>query len=102
MHISKKPKKSKKSKKIIIKPLKISNYIKNELSSKFLLLYTGISRGSEKVIETQIQNIENNDKKGIKSLLKLKKNTLGALPQRSASTDRKKRKETINKNTLGA
>lgn len=65
----------KKSKKIIIKPLKISNYIKNELSSKFLLLYTGISRGSEKVIETQIKNIENNEKKGIKSLLKLKENT---------------------------
>jgi D-glycero-alpha-D-manno-heptose-7-phosphate kinase len=66
----------KKSKKIIIKPLKISNYIKNELSSKFLLLYTGISRGSEKIIETQIQNIENNDKKGIRSMLKLKKNTI--------------------------
>lgn len=65
----------KKSKKIIIKPLKISNYIKNELSSKFLLLYTGISRGSEKVIEAQIKNIEINDKKAIRSMLKLKKNT---------------------------
>ena len=64
----------KKTKKIIIKPLKISYYMKNELSSKLLLLYTGISRGSEKIIESQIKSIQNNEKRGIHAMLRMKKN----------------------------
>ncbi len=65
----------KKTNKIKIKPIKISNYMKNELSSKFLLLYTGISRGSEKIIESQISYIDKNQKKSIQAMIKMKKNT---------------------------
>ena len=49
--------------------------MKNELSSKFLLLYTGISRGSEKIIESQISYIDKNQKKSIQAMIKMKKNT---------------------------
>lgn len=42
--------------KVIVNPLRIKNWIKNELESSLVLYYTGQSRDSAKIIDEQIHN----------------------------------------------
>jgi D-glycero-alpha-D-manno-heptose-7-phosphate kinase len=44
------------SEKVIVNPLRVKNWIKNELESSLVLYYTGKSRDSAQIIAEQIQN----------------------------------------------
>lgn len=57
---------------VIVNPLKVKNWIKNEIESELVLYYTGTSRESSKIINEQIKNTKNKNKNSIKNMLKLK------------------------------
>ena len=48
---------------VIVNPLRIKNWIKNELEHRMLLFYTGTSRDSAKIIDEQVKNTEKKDNK---------------------------------------
>jgi D-glycero-alpha-D-manno-heptose-7-phosphate kinase len=58
---------------VIVNPLRIKNWIKNELESSLVLYYTGRSRDSAKIINEQIKNTRNSNKNSIEAMHELKK-----------------------------
>lgn len=58
--------------KVIVNPLRIKQDIINELQFNLLLYYTGTSRLSSKIIETQVQNVKNTKEKSVEAMYKLK------------------------------
>jgi D-glycero-alpha-D-manno-heptose-7-phosphate kinase len=58
---------------VIVNPLRIKNWMINELESSMVLYNTGISRNSAKVIEEQIQNIVDKNERATVASHQLKK-----------------------------
>ncbi len=61
---------------VIVNPLRIKNWIKNELEHRMLLFYTGTSRDSAKIIDEQVKNATKKDNRSIEGMHELKKNAL--------------------------
>ncbi len=59
--------------KVLVNPLRIKKEYINELEFNVLLYYTGTSRLSAKIIESQAQNAKNKNEKAIDAMHKLKK-----------------------------
>ncbi|MBE6035710.1 MAG: dehydrogenase [Clostridiales bacterium] len=57
---------------VIVNPLRIKRWIKNELESSLVLYYTGKSRESAKIIEQQIKSV-NEDENRLEGMHQLKK-----------------------------
>lgn len=57
---------------VLVNPLRIKNWIKNELESSLILFYTGTSRDSAKIINEQIKNTLNKDLDSIEGMHELK------------------------------
>lgn len=53
---------------VIVNPLRIKNWIKNELENSLVLYYTGISRESAKIIDEQIKNTESKVKESLEGM----------------------------------
>jgi len=58
---------------VIVNPLRLKRWIRNELEASLILFYTGISRESANIINEQIQHTEKGDIKSIESMNELKK-----------------------------
>ena len=58
--------------KVIVNPLRIRLEIINELQFNLLLYYTGTSRLSSKIIESQVRNVHGKKKKSIEAMHRLK------------------------------
>ena len=58
--------------KVIVNPLRIKSWIKNELEESLILYYTGTSRESAKIITQQIESVKN-DEARLQGLHELKK-----------------------------
>jgi D-glycero-alpha-D-manno-heptose-7-phosphate kinase len=61
---------------VVVNPLRIKNWIKNEFQNSLILLYTGVSRQSAKIIDQQIDGVKTNDEFGIKNMHALKENAV--------------------------
>jgi len=57
---------------VIVNPLRLKRWIRNELEASLVLFYTGVSRESANIIKEQIQHTINGDKKSIESMHELK------------------------------
>lgn len=57
---------------VIVNPLRIKNWIRNELESSLVLYYTGTSRDSAKIIEEQIKNTKQRREESIQGMHELK------------------------------
>lgn len=57
---------------VLVNPLRIKNWIKNELENSLVLYYTGTSRDSARIIDEQIKNTKGKDKKSIEGMHELK------------------------------
>jgi D-glycero-alpha-D-manno-heptose-7-phosphate kinase len=62
-----------KDEKVIVNPLRLKRWIRNELEASLVLFYTGISRESAGIIKTQIENTKNNNIKSVENMHELKK-----------------------------
>lgn len=62
--------------KVIVNPLRIRNWAKNELENNLLIYFLGISRDSSKIINEQIKNTKQNKKESVDAMLELKQITL--------------------------
>ena len=60
---------------VIVNPLRLKRWIRNELEASLVLYYTGVSRESAKIINEQIQHTQKGDK-NIESMHELKKQAL--------------------------
>jgi len=58
---------------VIVNPLRLKRWIKNELESSLVLYYTGVSRESANIIKEQIEHTQRGDKKNLESLHELKR-----------------------------
>ena len=58
---------------VIVNPLRLKRWIRNELEASLVLYYTGISRESANIIKEQIQHTQKGDEKSIESMHELKK-----------------------------
>ncbi|GHV75436.1 dehydrogenase [Spirochaetia bacterium] len=58
--------------KVIVNPLRLKRWIRNELEASLVLFYTGVSRESANIIKHQIENTKNNDTKSIENMHELK------------------------------
>lgn len=61
---------------VIVNPLRVKNWIKNELESSLLLYYTGTSRDSAKIIDEQVKHTKNKESKSLEAMHRLKKGAL--------------------------
>lgn len=61
---------------VIVNPLRVKNWILDELESSLVLYYTGISRESAKIINEQTKNVKQKNNKSIDALHKLKYDAL--------------------------
>ncbi len=61
-----------KDEKVIVNPLRIRSKFLNELSHNLILYFTGTSRLSSKIIETQRQNVFSQNKQSIEAMHQLK------------------------------
>ena len=61
---------------VIVNPLKVKNWIKNEIESELVLYYTGTSRESAKIIKDQVKNTKAKDEKSIEGMLELKQTAI--------------------------
>ncbi|MGC8677476.1 MAG: dehydrogenase [Hydrogenobaculum sp.] len=61
---------------VIVNPLRIKSDIINELEMNLLLYYTGTSRLSSKIIETQVKNVRENKEKSVEAMHKLKEQAI--------------------------
>ncbi|GMO64607.1 MAG: dehydrogenase [Treponemataceae bacterium] len=59
--------------KVIVNPLRLKRWIRNELEASLVLYYTGVSRESANIIREQISNTEKNVEKSTESMHELKK-----------------------------
>ena len=57
---------------VIVNPLRLKRWIKNELEASLVLYYTGVSRESANIIKEQIMHTQQGDKKNLDSLHELK------------------------------
>lgn len=57
---------------VIVNPLRIKNWIKNELESSLILYYTGTSRDSAKIIDEQVRLTKEKNKMSIDGMHELK------------------------------
>ncbi|MFP4089738.1 MAG: dehydrogenase [Cyclobacteriaceae bacterium] len=57
---------------VIVNPLRIKQWVLNELESSFVLYYTGSSRESANIIQEQIKNTNEKKKQSIDAMLELK------------------------------
>ena len=62
--------------KIIVNPLRLKRWIRNELEASLVLYYTGVSRESANIINEQIQHAKNRDEKSLESMHELKRQAL--------------------------
>jgi D-glycero-alpha-D-manno-heptose-7-phosphate kinase len=58
--------------KVIVNPLRIKNWIKNEIESSLVLYYTGTSRESAAIINDQIKNTKSKNQKSLEGMHELK------------------------------
>jgi len=61
-----------KDERVIVNPLRLKNWIRNELEASMVLFYTGVSRESANIIKEQIQHTLEGDKKSIESMHEMK------------------------------
>ncbi|MCG8605304.1 dehydrogenase [bacterium] len=61
---------------VIVNPLRIKNWIINELESSMILYFTGASRESAQIIDEQTSNVQNQNQKSIEAMHKLKADSL--------------------------
>jgi D-glycero-alpha-D-manno-heptose-7-phosphate kinase len=59
--------------KVIVNPLRLKRWIRNELEASLVLYYTGVSRESATIINKQIENTEKKNEKSIDNMHELKK-----------------------------
>ena len=57
---------------VIVNPLRLKRWIRNELEASLVLYYTGVSRESANIIKEQILHTEKGDKKNIDSMHEIK------------------------------
>ncbi|MCL1994473.1 MAG: dehydrogenase [Spirochaetes bacterium] len=57
---------------VIVNPLRLKKWIRNELESSLVLYYTGVSRESANIIKEQIRHAEKGDAKNIESMHEVK------------------------------
>jgi len=60
---------------VIVNPLRIKKWIKNEIENSLILYYTGTSRDSAKIIDEQIKSTKTKNKISIEAMHELKKLT---------------------------
>jgi D-glycero-alpha-D-manno-heptose-7-phosphate kinase len=58
---------------VIVNPLRLKRWIRNELEASLVLYYTGVSRESANIISEQIQHAKKGDVKNIESMYEMKK-----------------------------
>lgn len=58
--------------KVLVNPLRIRNWIVNELESSIILHYTGVSRASADIIESQISSVSNNKNNSLEHMHQIK------------------------------
>lgn len=61
---------------VIVNPLRVKNWIINELESSMLLYYTGVSRESAKIIDEQTKNAKEKNQKSLEAMHELKADAL--------------------------
>ena len=61
---------------VIVNPLRIKQWVINELENSFVLFYTGSSRESANIINEQIKNTTQKNKRSIDAMLELKADSI--------------------------
>lgn len=61
---------------VIVNPLRIKRWIKNEIENSLILYYTGTSRESAKIIDEQIDNVKKKSEKSLEGMHELKKSAI--------------------------
>lgn len=61
---------------VIVNPLRVKNWIINELESSMVLYYTGVSRESAKIIDEQTKNARERNQKSLQAMHELKADAL--------------------------
>ncbi|WP_017733577.1 GHMP family kinase ATP-binding protein [Nafulsella turpanensis] len=61
---------------VIVNPLRIKQWVINELENSFVLFYTGSSRESANIINEQIKNTTEKNKRSIDAMLELKADSI--------------------------
>ncbi|MDR1803767.1 MAG: dehydrogenase [Treponema sp.] len=59
--------------KVIINPLRLKRWIRNEIEASLVLYYTGVSRESANIIKEQIQHTQKGDTKNLESMHEMKR-----------------------------
>ena len=57
---------------VIVNPLRLKRWIRNELEASLVLFYTGVSRESASIIDEQIKHTKSGNRKSIESMHELK------------------------------
>jgi len=58
---------------VIVNPLRLKRWIRNEIEASLVLYYTGVSRESANIISEQIEHTQKNDGKNIESMHEMKR-----------------------------
>ncbi len=61
---------------VIVNPLRLKKWIKNEIESSLILYYTGTSRESAKIIDEQIKNVKEKSEKSLEGMHELKESAI--------------------------
>lgn len=61
---------------VIVNPLRVKNWIKNEVENSLVLYYTGTSRESAAIIDEQIKNTKAKDSKSLEGMHELKRSAV--------------------------
>jgi D-glycero-alpha-D-manno-heptose-7-phosphate kinase len=62
--------------KVIVNPLRLKRWIRNELEASMVLYYTGVSRESANIIKEQIEHTNRGDTKNIEGMHELKRQSI--------------------------
>jgi len=65
-----------KGEKVIVNPLRVKNWILNELESSLILYFTGASRDSANIIDEQVRNTRNKEKHALEATHEIKQDAL--------------------------
>jgi len=57
---------------VVVNPLRLKRWIRNEIEASMILFYTGVSRVSANIIKEQIENTQQGSQKSLESLHELK------------------------------